>query len=294
MEMVNKIINYMTLFNLHTHTHFCDGKEEPEAYIKKAIELGFHTLGFSGHAPVPFENKFAIREEKLQDYFDEINRLITKYKDQIKILRSLEIDFIPGITRDFAEFKNEGELHYTIGGIHLIRNKERDDQGLWFIDGPYQETYDDGLIKLYKGNARKGVEAYFAQMHEMIATQKPDIIAHFDKIKMHNKNRYFSEEENWYKDLVWKLLSFISKETNCIIEVNTRGLYKKRSDTFFPGPEILEQIHHLNIPITISTDAHQPEELDGYYKEALDLVTEIGFKELICFEGDQRQLLSII
>lgn len=283
----------MNFFNLHTHTTFCDGKAEPEAFVSKAIEWGYHTLGFSGHAPVPFENKFAIREEHLQDYFDEVSRLIKKYQGQIRILRSLEIDYIPGITRNFSEFVALGKLHYTIGGVHLIRNKEKDDQGLWFIDGPRHETYDEGLQKLFAGNPRKGVEAYFNQLSEMIATQQPDIIAHIDKIKMHNKNRYFSEEEAWYKDLVWKLLKYIAKETSCIIEVNTRGLYKKRSDTFFPGPAILEQIHQLNIPITISTDAHLPDELNGYYQEALDLVKDIGFKELLCFKGEERIIQRI-
>lgn len=283
----------MNLFNLHTHTNFCDGKAKPEEYVTKAIELGYHTLGFSGHAPVPFENKFAIKEENLEAYFQEIRRIKKKYQGQINILLSLEIDFIPGITRNFSEFREQAKLDYTIGGVHLIRNKERDDKGLWFIDGPYQEKYDEGLNKIFDGHARKGVEAYYSQVHEMAATQKPDIIAHFDKIKMHNKNRYFSEKESWYKDLVWQLLKYISKETNCIVEMNTRGLYKKRSDSFFPGPEILEQIHHLNIPITLSSDAHLPEELDGYYNEALKLLSDIGFRELVYFIGKKRKLQKI-
>jgi histidinol-phosphatase (PHP family) len=122
----------------------------------------------------------------------------------------------------------------------------------------------------------------------MVATQRPDIIAHFDKIKMHNKNRFFTEEEFWYKDLVWKTLKYISDETDSIIEINTRGLYKKRSDTFFPGPDILELVHHLNIPLTLNSDAHEPDELNGYYPEALALLKEIGFKELIGFEGKKR------
>ena len=110
---------------------------------------------------------------------------------------------------------------------------------------------------------------------------------------MHNKNRYFSEEEGWYKDLVWKTLKYISKETDCIIEVNTRGLYKKRADTFFPSPEILEQVYHLNIPITLSSDAHVPDELDGYYFEAIDLLKDIGFKELVYFNGSDRKTQKI-
>ena len=113
----------MNYFNLHTHSHFCDGKEAPEAYVNRAIELGFHTLGFSSHAPVPFENKFALREERLEEYFQTIRNLQSKYKNQIKILLSLEIDFIPGITKDFAEFLKAADVDYTIRGIHLIKKK---------------------------------------------------------------------------------------------------------------------------------------------------------------------------
>jgi histidinol-phosphatase (PHP family) len=177
-------------------------------------------------------------------------------------------------------------LDYTIGGIHLIRNKEK--QELWFIDGPKQETYDKGLQKVFNGHPRNAVQSYFEQMIEMVGTQKPDIIAHFDKIKMHNKNRYFTEDEDWYRDAVWKTLKYIATESNCIVEINTRGLYKKRCDTFFPGPDILEQIHHLKIPVTLSADAHQPNELNEYYEEALKLIREIGFKELVYFDNQGR------
>ena len=46
----------------------------------------------------------------------------------------------------------------------------------------------------------------------MMLTQKPDIIGHFDKIKMHNQDRYFSEDEPWYRDLVMELLDTILKQ----------------------------------------------------------------------------------
>jgi histidinol-phosphatase (PHP family) len=227
----------------------------------------------------------------MDEYFSTIRSLGEKYKSQINILLSLEIDFIPGITIDFNDFIKAGNLDYTIGGVHQVRNMEK--ENLWFIDGSKQETYDDGLQKLFKGHIRNGVEAYYNQICEMVATQKPDIIAHLDKIKMHNKNRYFTEEEGWYKDLVWKTLKFIAAESDCIIEVNTRGLYKKRSDTFFPGPAILEQIHHLKIPITLNADAHQPHELSRYYEEALKLLREIGFKEMVCFDKKGRIIQAL-
>lgn len=133
----------MQYFNLHTHSRFCDGKEEPETYVKQAIDLGFHTLGFSSHAPVPFENTFALKEEQMNDYFSTIMNLKEKFRDQIKLLLALEIDYIPEITRSFDDFRKAGNLDYTIGGVHLVR--EPGIEALWFIDGSKQETYDKGL-----------------------------------------------------------------------------------------------------------------------------------------------------
>jgi histidinol-phosphatase (PHP family) len=284
----------MDKFNLHTHNHFCDGKEAPEMYIRKAIDLGFQTLGFSSHAPVPFKNGFAIDDDnRLADYFREIRKLETRYNDEIHIGLSLEIDFIPGVTRDFEKFVGAGNLDYTIGGVHLVRNKEKNISEYWFIDGPKQEKFDHGLDTIFNNHTRKAVTAYWEQVMEMVATQQPDITAHLDKIKMHNRERHFSESEPWYRDLVWKTLKFIKEESETIIEVNTRGLYKKRSDTFFPGPWILEQIHHLGIPVTISTDAHHPDELDLYFEDAADLLKDIGFKKISYYLGKKRKEMML-
>ncbi len=280
----------MQYFNHHTHTIFCDGNSEPEEYVKKALELDFHTLGFSGHAPVPFENNFSIKDEKLEEYAGTVRKLKDKYSGEINIFISLEIDFIPGITHPFDYFVERAGLDYTIGGVHLVKNPGNK---LWFIDGKDYTVYDRGLQTLFGGNIRKAVEAYWQQIIGMVATQKPDVIAHIDKIGMHNRGRYFSEEESWYKDIVWKVLKSV-KENGNIIEVNTRGLYKGRSDKTFPSPFLLEQILHLQIPVTLSSDAHKPEELDGYFDETLKMLDDIGFKDLIYFskEGWKKQKIT--
>ena len=44
------------LSNYHTHTAFCDGRDEPEAIVREAIRLGCPELGFSGHSHVPFDD----------------------------------------------------------------------------------------------------------------------------------------------------------------------------------------------------------------------------------------------
>lgn len=269
------------LFNLHNHSHFCDGSSPPEDYITEAIRQGFHTLGFSSHAPVPFINKFAIKNEaSLLEYAVEIRRIKEKYRQQINIFLSLEIDYIPEITTDFEAFKKLAGLEYTIGGIHLVKSALK--RGLWFIDGSKSEIYDEGLERLFSGDIRLAVTTYWEQMRNMITTQQPDIVAHIDKIKMHNKNRYFKQDEDWYQEQVDRTLELIAAK-NTIVEVNTRGMYKGRSDELFPGRGILEKIRQLDIPITLNSDAHKPKEISGYYEKAKAELREVGFRYLKLF-----------
>ncbi len=271
----------MNYFNLHTHSNFCDGKEDPEAYVLQAIARGFHTLGFSSHAPVPFKNSFAIKDEnELRNYCFRIRELKEKYRDRISIYLGLELDYIEGICGDFTGMKRKWGLDYTIGSVHLVRNNSA--EGLWFIDGPRVESYDEGLQKVFSGDVKRAISAYYEQVNTMIISQQPDILGHFDKIKMHNKERYFREDEPWYRDLVMDLLETISR-AGVIVEVNTRGIYKKRCNDLYPGAWVLKEMKEMGIPITLSADAHHPSEIDSYYAEAVEILKGIGYKSVVCF-----------
>jgi len=273
----------MHLFNLHTHTCFCDGSDEPVVFVKEAISKGFTSLGFSGHSPLPIENSFAIQDEYLGRFCETIRKLQSEYHNQIKIFLGLELDYIPGMTQNFSYFKNLCQLDFTIGSVHLIPDKSRDK--IWFIDGPKREIYDKGLKEIFNGDIKKAVTTYYQQIDEMILTEKPDVIGHLDKIKMHNQDRYFTEDEEWYGKLVDTTLKHIQDEGS-IIEVNTRGIYKKRCPSLFPGEAILEKAFMLGIPVTISSDAHHPSELDSGFENALQTIKEIGYRRLSIYDNN--------
>jgi histidinol-phosphatase (PHP family) len=232
---------------------------------------------------MPFENKYAIPAEKLLDYMAEIDRLKLKYQDQINILKSLEFDYIPGVTENFEVISNKYQLDYSIGSIHLVGDQNTDH--FWFTDGGSAIPYEKGLQQNYKGNIKKAVKAFYKQTNEMIDTQSPDIIGHLDKVKMHNQNRYFTENETWYQKEIDQTLELI-KSKNCIVEVNTRGLYKKRSDSLFPGIEVLKKMKALDIPITVSSDAHKPGELALFIPETIELLKQLGLTQMMNFEKE--------
>ena len=267
--------------NFHTHTIYSDGKAEPEKYIEAAIEAGLLSLGFSEHAPLPFENNFSVKDAgRLDQYVREVRSLKTKYKEKLNIYVALEADYIPGVSLDFRLLKEQFELDYVIGSLHLVK---RADDRLWFIDGPDREIWKSGLESLFNNDIRSAVTAYYHQVMEMIETQRPEVIGHIDKILMHNYNEFFNEDEEWYRKLVFECLE-VAKQCNSIIEINTRGLYKKRYHTYFPGPGIMKVMHNMHIPATISSDAHKPNEVALGLNDAATTLLAAGYKEIWIFE----------
>ncbi|HSW67369.1 MAG TPA: histidinol-phosphatase [Bacteroidales bacterium] len=270
----------MNLFNLHTHSNFCDGSSPPEDYVQVALEKGFSVLGFSSHAPLPFESKFALNHKNVDIYTQTIRSLSYKYAGQLEVYLSMEIDYIPGVIEDFGYWKARASLDYVIGGVHLLVTPGNED--LWFINGHNKNIFDEGLRTYFNGDIELALRTYFNQMNRMVAEQKPDVIAHIDKIKMHNQERYFSVSDRWYLELLFETLEIV-KTHGCIVEVNTRGIYKSRSKELYPNLTTLKRIKELEIPVTLSSDAHSPEELAKGYPHALDVIKSAGINELMVF-----------
>lgn len=272
----------MLNYNLHQHSLFSDGKAEPEAYAAKALELGLTTIGFSEHSPLPFDNPFSLKQENVENYIRAIDQLKEKYKGRLTVFRALEMDFIPGISEDFSYWKNRCKTDYLIGSVHLVKPDGFDE--LWFTDGPDFTIYDEGIKKYFGGDIRKAVKAFYHQTNQMIESQDFDIVGHVDKIKMHNRGRYFAEDEKWYRNLLEETLELI-KQKKLIVEVNTRGLYKKRSDSLFPDGYALQKVQQLKIPVIISSDAHQPDEMNQLFDYAQKRLLDFGFRELLFLEN---------
>lgn len=263
------------LSNFHTHSNYCDGKATLREMVDFAVAHGFKALGFSGHCPLPFENTYSITDYK--GYCNEVRALKAEYASCIEIYLGLEIDYVPGMLEDFTPLIEEGGLEYTIGSVHLIPDPSHTD--LWMIDGSRYQTYDEGLQRCFGGDIRAGVRAYFYQENAMLERNRPTIVGHPDKIVMHNRDRYFHEDEPWYRDLALETIHLI-KELGLICEINTRGIYKGRHADYYPGKWLIQEMKQLHIPVIVSTDAHAPEDLlrtEGAY----EYLAAIGYRDVL-------------
>ena len=295
----------MQNFNLHTHSIYSDGKSQPREIVEEAVRQGLTTLGFSEHSPLPFDNNFSVKEADMPRYVAEIDQLKTEFKDKIDIYCGLEADYLTGVSEPFAVTKEKYHLDYLIGGVHLVVNPAlRQAQGpeetkvvepvetptqtinpdeIWFIDGPKWEVYDEGLQKFFDGDIRRAVRRFFEQSNEMIENEPFDIIAHFDKIKMHNRDRYFHEDEPWYRKLALETLDLI-REKGLVMEINTRGIYKKRYNGFYPSPWLMEEACKMGVPAIISADAHHFSEITLEFSAAEEALKKAGYRSVANFK----------
>jgi histidinol-phosphatase (PHP family) len=260
------------------HSHYCDGEGELESYVEKAISKNMYAIGFSGHAPVPFQTNWHMKIDHLDKYIREIEYLKKKYKE-MDIYSGLEVDYIPGQTgpKNFAE----RNLDFIVGSVHYAGQFKNQDYCC--IDGTIEE-FERALKSVFNNNIEKLVARYYENVIEMIEKDPPDIIGHLDLIKkLNSNNRYFNEEESWYQNLIVDVVKAVST-SNCILEVNTRGYYKSYTREFYPGKQILEKCIESDIPVTISSDAHHPSELDQNYEDAASLLLDIGYNHVFIFE----------
>jgi histidinol-phosphatase (PHP family) len=264
----------MTYSNYHVHCSFCDGEGEPEEYIKQAIDYGFKSIGFSSHAPIPFDNTWAMREGRALDYCSVIRELKAKYQGIIDVYLGMEIDYIPNLTGP-SKFKDLN-LDYTIGSVHFVTPK-RDGEYL-SVDGP-EENIITLLREVYDGDIKALVRDYYMLVRNMIETEKPDIVGHFDLVKKNNRgSQYFNEDEKWYMDEVLNTLECAAK-SGIMIEINTGGITRGYMDVPYPSPWILKECRKLDIPVMLNSDAHAPGTINSWFENAVQVMKDAGYSE---------------
>jgi histidinol-phosphatase (PHP family) len=47
------------------------------------------------------------------------------------------------------------------------------------------------------------------------------------------------------------------------------------------------------VPVTLGSDAHGPEQVGRYFDEALELLHEVGYRELAVFSERQRSFIPL-
>ena len=265
----------MNLTNYHSHCDYCDGRATIEEFILAAIQQGYTSYGLTSHAPLPFETKWTMEKENLDAYLKESRELQERYSSEIDFYYGLEIDYLNEEYNPKNDLFSNLKLDYRIGSVHLLELANGE-----VIDVDASADHFAGLVrKYYDGELEELVSAYFDAMQKLIDTGGFDILGHCDKVSM-NASAYHKGicDSFEYKKRIREYFEYIAQQ-ELLVEVNTKAF--TRSGLFFPNVEHFSLLRELEIPLTVNSDAHDPDKLHDGRKEALKALYRAGYETVM-------------
>ena len=269
-----------------------------DLYLERAKQLGIKEVGIVDHL-YRFHDTLDYYEKHIYLQPDKLGSIQRKWLNQVSVIPSMNqfIEFIQsqkekwkkqgvqlklGIEADF--FPNgEEELEqlvackpwdYVIGSVHFING--------WGFDNPecayiFEQV---NLMKLYKIHT-----SYICQA---IESQLFDLVAHLDNLKVF----CYRPDEKLLQGCYEKVTSSLRKH-NIATELNTGLSYRAPIDEACPSPNYLQTLAKYQIPMTLSSDAHYPDDLGTNLDLATEQLRKYGFKTLVTFSKRKRYHVPI-
>jgi histidinol-phosphatase (PHP family) len=244
------------LYETHMHTVLCKHAAGPlDAYAEEAVRRGLKGMIVTCHCPLPngMSSTVRMRPDEWEDYVALVYACRDKWAGKLDVRLGLESDYVPGLEGWLTELHQQEPLNYVLGSIH-----------------PQLADYRD---LYFKGSWPDYHRQYFLSLVDAAETGLFDSLSHPDLVK-----NYGSEE--------WDLENLLDHIRNCLdriaatgiaMELNTSGLRKTISE-MNPSSTILKEMCQRGIPVVIGADAHQPERVAADFEEALDMVSQAGYK----------------
>jgi histidinol-phosphatase (PHP family) len=260
-----------------------------------AFSRGFESIGFSSHAPIVkktgIKTEWHMKDERLNEYIDEVLKARKKWKGKLEIFLGLEVDYIRGLCGPMDADIQALPLDYIIGAVHFCCMPKSHE--FFSVDGSPEEL-EKGLEQ-FDNDEDALCEEYYDTYCSMINAGGSDILAHLDIIKKNNNRLlFFSPKDSWYTKLLIRTADIIAavrasnKNTGgsmLVVEVNTGAMNNGYCSEPYPSLDVLKFLVERNIPLVINADAHTPDHLGGNYEAAVTVMKEAGYTAALLFEG---------
>lgn len=240
-----------------------------------AHAAGYAILGFSSHAPLPFETTWNLKASRLQEYAATVRSHAAHWRGRgLEILVGLETDWIEGVCAPSDPSHRGIDPDYLIGSVHFVRT----DSGEAFtVDEPEAEFLTN-LARHSGGDSSLVWREYYRNLAAMIESGGFDILGHFDLVRKNNRDSLlFDESARDYRAVAFAVAD-LAAERGCIVEINTGGVARGKTDTPYPSDAVLARLCAKGARITFGDDAHAPEHMGTYNALALDHARRAGFR----------------
>jgi len=265
----------MNLVDYHNHTELCGhAVGSVDDYINAAVRAGLADIGFSDHAPLPegLRQGITMYPSQTEEYIDLIEQKRNAYKDRINVKVGFEVDF--PLTGAFdKKYLGDARLDYLIGSCHYI--------GDWAFD------HQDNISEFDRRDIDKVYDKYYGIIEKLTAANTFNIIGHFDLVK-----KFGHRSKSDFTGKINSLAKLIATARNLAVEVNTAGLRKPVKE-IYPSKPIIEMLFKNNVPLTLGSDSHNPEEVAFHFDDAIAMIKKVGYRKISGFARRQRYDISL-
>ncbi|MBV8882097.1 MAG: histidinol-phosphatase HisJ family protein [Planctomycetaceae bacterium] len=254
------------IVDYHMHTPLCrHAVGEPEAYARRALELGIEEIGFSDHSPMPpsYDPDWRMNAGEYPTYVEMVRRC-QKAFPQLSIKLGLEADYHPGTEDYVRDVIAAHPFDYVIGSVHYL--------GDWGFDNP------DHAHRFEKQDLHKIYSQYYDLVVKLAGTRMYDILGHPDVIK-----KFGHRPERDYEPLERRALEAVA-QAGMALDVNTSGLSRPAKE-IYPSLRILKAARSMGIDITFGSDAHDPRRVGDRFAEAVAHARAAGYAQFRRYTG---------
>lgn len=203
-----------------------------------------------------------------------IELILSAQAEGLPVRLGIEMDYIPGREEAIARFLEGRPWDLVIGAVHWL--------GDWGFDLDPASWAGRDVTAAYR--------EYFRLAEQAVASGLFDIFAHPDVIKVfgHRPDPGFDDELlSWYDRLIAAALA-----SGTCLELSSAGLRKPVGE-IYPEPRLLERAHRAGVPITLASDAHEPEHVGWAFDRLVAAARAAGYRTTTVFRdrrGQQRAL----
>lgn len=256
----------MTKVDGHVHTPFCPhgSKDSFEMYVEMAMSLNYRAITFTEHAPLPEgfsdttpDQDSGMNPYLLTEYFDTLDMLKEKYKDQILIRSGLEVDYIEGFESETREFLSTygPRMDDGILSVHFLQH-----DGKWdcldFSHDVFGSMVDDyGSVDAVYARYYKTV---LKSIRADLSVYKPKRIGHITLVKKFQK--LFPASHSFSDDISAILREMADRGLE--LDYNGAGFVKPHCGESYPPLNIVKEARALGIKTVYGSDAHEAKGLD--------------------------------
>ena len=258
------------LIDYHMHTELTDGTGRPADYARVAVERGLDEIGCSDHAPLADrETNWTMKKSDLETYVNWVREAQAKFP-QLPIKLGLEVDYVPGCEDWVQELTAMYPWDFFLGSVHYL--------GEFPVDRSAKDWETEDVEARWR--------EYFEFWKKAARTRLFDSLSHPDLPKKFNF-RPKTDFTGVYDDALRAVA-----ESAVAIEVSTAGL-RKPCREIYPSEPFLKLAHRRNVPITLGSDAHIPQDVGADYGKALALARSCGYDKVCRFTLRKRDLVKL-